>query len=200
MEVLVCVRGFPISSCYKGVVGILGNKDVKERYGTITIWIFWGELDVGSIQLMCWRYLWLFSLLNDESIIHIPKTEPVNGGAEMKALALNSSMNRFAIRELRGTHGCQMDLLKILTLEGEVGILRQYSSKVVICWIDLEVLWGSRGSCSSFFLMKEIAVFTVTNVKRALTSHLHCYKCKWPMGQPPPMSHNEGVCSHSSYW
>ena len=42
-----------------------------------------------------------------------------------------------------------MDLFKILTLEEEVGILRPKSSKVMICWIDMEVLWGTRGSCSS---------------------------------------------------
>ena len=49
----------------------------------------------------------------------------MDGGAELMAFAPNSSMNRLAIKGLMGgTHGCTMDLLKIPTLEEEVGIFK----------------------------------------------------------------------------
>ena len=64
-----------------------------------------------------------------------------------------------------GSHGCTMDLFKILTLEEEVGILSQNSSKVFICGIDTDILLGSRESCSSILWTMEIAGSAVTNVK-----------------------------------
>ena len=49
-------------------------------------------------------------------------------------------------------HNCTIDLFKILTLEEEVDVLRQNSSKGMIWEIYMEVMWGSRGSCCSLFL------------------------------------------------
>ena len=43
------------------------------------------------------------------------------------------------------THGCAMDLFIIPTLEEEICIFRQNSSKVVMCCMDKEVLPCSLG-------------------------------------------------------
>ena len=66
VEVLVCVGGFPIKRCHKGVVWSWGTKDVQDKCGTIIFGIFCVELDMGVTT---------FSLLDDESIIHMPKPE-----------------------------------------------------------------------------------------------------------------------------
>ena len=63
-----------------------------------------------------------------------------------------------------------MDLFKILTLEEGVGISMQNSSKVMICWIDMEILGGCRGSYSTFFLMMKMAGSTGMDVKMGLKS------------------------------
>ena len=51
-----------------------------------------------------------------------------------------------------GTHGCTMNLFIILTLEEEVSVLRQKSSNMTICWMDMLVLWGNVGCCSKILL------------------------------------------------
>ena len=47
------------------------------------------------------------------------------------------------------TYCCIMDLFKIFTQEEDVNDLRQISSKVIICGIDMEVLWDRKMSCRS---------------------------------------------------
>ena len=46
-----------------------------------------------------------------------------------------------------GSHSCTLDLFIILTLEEEVSLLRQNSSKDVIWGMDMLVLCGSVVSC-----------------------------------------------------
>ena len=78
----------------------------------------------------------------------------------------------------RGTHGCSIDVFIILTLEGEKGIFRQNSSNVVMCCMDMEVLFCSCVPCCNICLMLEMAGSTRTDVKRAFTSldvvHSYC--------------------------
>ena len=76
MEVLVHVGEFPINRCYKCVVRSWGNKDVPERYGTIVFGIFLAELDVGVNRVgVLEELVTMFTLLDDEGVIHIPKPE-----------------------------------------------------------------------------------------------------------------------------
>ena len=67
-----------------------------------------------------------------------------------------------------GTLGCNVNLFKILTLEEEVGIF-QAKLQLMICWVGMEVLWESRGSCSSLLLTVEMTGSTSTYVKMAIT-------------------------------
>ena len=69
-----------------------------------------------------------------------------------------------------GTHGCTMYLFIILTLEGEVLVLRQNSSNLIICWMDMLVLWGSVGSCDNFCCTICMEGSTETDVNRVFTS------------------------------
>ena len=46
----------------------------------------------------------------------------------------------------------------------------QNYSRVIFCWMDMEVLWESEGSCSSLLLTMRIAGSTGTNEKGVLTS------------------------------
>ena len=68
------------------------------------------------------------------------------------------------------THGCTMYLFIILTLEEEISVLGQNSSNLIICWIDMLVLWGSVGSCDSFCCTICMEGSTGTDVNRAFTS------------------------------
>ena len=44
------------------------------------------------------------------------------------------------------THGSTMDLFIILTLEEEVCVFEAELQYVMICWMDMLVLWGYVGS------------------------------------------------------
>ena len=67
-----------------------------------------------------------------------------------------------------------MELFIILTLEEEIGILRQNSSNVVMCRIDMEVLFCCCVSCCNFCLIMEMTVSTGTDVKRPSHHMMWC--------------------------
>ena len=125
----------------------------------------------------------MFCLLDDKIIIHILSQSLGRFGAELIALDSNSSMNALPVRGLMGKPIAALwTCSKYIPWKRKWVSLRQNSSKVMICWMDMEVLWESRGSCSSIFLTMEITGYTGTDVKRTLTSletmHFPCCSYK----------------------
>ena len=64
-----------------------------------------------------------------------------------------------------------MDLFIILTVEEELGVLRQNYRSVTIWGVDIWVLCCSVGSCVSLCLTMFIGGSTGTEVNKALTSY-----------------------------
>ena len=70
----------------------------------------------------------------------------------------------------RGTHGNTMDLFIILW-KRKCMFLKLNSSSVMICWMDMLVLWGNVGSWSNFCFTHLMERSTGMEVNRALTSY-----------------------------
>ena len=84
----------------------------------------------------------MFCLLDDKGIIHIPMSKPGRIGRSADGLGFKLLHKHIGYNGTDvGTHGCNMDLFIILTLEEQIGIFRQNSSDVVMC-----VVWTWR-SC-----------------------------------------------------
>ena len=76
-------------------------------------------------------------------------------------------MNRLAtIGIMCDCMGFSMNLFVILTLEQEIGVLRQNHNRVMMWCMDMGVLWRPE-SCSNLFLIMVIAGSTGSDVNRA---------------------------------
>ena len=124
----------------------------------------------GPMELMCWRNWWLCSTCWMTKVSSTYLSHSLGGlGAEVMVLDSNSSRNMLAMGgQMRGTHGCAVDLFKLLLLKEEVGIFQAKLQYIIICGMNMEVLWEGRGSCRSLLLTIEMTGSTGTDVKRAL--------------------------------
>ena len=78
-------------------------------------------------------------------------------GAVLRALTANSSMHRLAMRGLMGNPWLHHRPVHNTFLgRGSKVFLRQNSSKVTICWIDIWVICGSVGSCESLCCTQDV--------------------------------------------
>ena len=91
-------------------------------------------------------------------------------GAEVRALTLDSSINRLAVRGLMGDPWQHHGPVLILALEEEVCVSEAKPRSMIICGMDMLVLCERSGSCCNFCLTMLMEGSTGTKVKRALTS------------------------------
>ena len=86
---------------------------------SVVKWI-WGSMEL----IMLEKLLAVFSLLDDKGVIHIFKAKPEWIGGRDDCFGFELFHEQVGNKRADGkTHGCAMDLFKILTLEEETGIL-----------------------------------------------------------------------------
>ena len=67
----------------------------------------------------------VFYLLDDKNVIHIPTPKPGWRGSSTDGLWLKLLHEQVSYYRIDRTHGCTMDLFKILTLKEKVGIFEE---------------------------------------------------------------------------
>ena len=124
---------------------------------------------------MASELLAVFHLLDDQGVIHIPKSKPGWIGGSPDGFGFRHLQKQVCYNGLMG-EPMTVPLTSpwYLPWKRKWVFFRQNSSNVVICYMDMEVLLYSCESCCNFYLMMAIAGSTGTDVKRALTSWMKC--------------------------
>ena len=153
-----------------GCCWVLGETSISRKGKVPSSSVFCDELDARVLGIdILEELVAVFCLLDDKvSFTYMSHRQGV--GAELMVLLWTLPWTAWKWGTNGGTHGCTTDLFKILTLEHEVCVLRQNSSRVMIWGMNIEVLFGSRDSCLSLCWTMVMMGSMGTEVKSALIS------------------------------